>query len=325
MKRFFLLLILCILPFFSGCTNGADEQTPEQESVVIGFSQSGTESSWRKQHTKSIRDELAKEGYQVMYRNGFMNQERQIQDIRTFIAYKVDIIVFTPLKEDGWEPVLKEAKAAGIPVIIVDRNIDVSDQSLFLTHIGPNFKAEGNRAGLYVANLFADSDQESVRVLELAGLAETSPTKFRSEGFTETTSRDPRIQIVDRLAGDFIRVKGQEQMRDYLTTHDLSTIDVLFSHSDEMTLGALSAIEETDIVPGKDLIIVTIDAQADMIQNLKDGVVNCVVECNPDAGWSVANTIKRYLGGKEIPREIYMTETVFSDQGSLDKIRTKNY
>lgn len=317
-----LLLLFPLLLLLSACTTTA-EDVEEEKSLVIGFSQSGTESKWRKRHTDSIKNELEKEN-QVLYRNGYMSQERQIQDIRTFIAYKVDLIVFTPLQEDGWEMILKEAKQAEIPVIVVDRHINVSDQSLYITHIGPSFKAEGNRGGLYVTNYFSDSPKEEINILELAGLTETSPTTLRTEGFQETISRDSRMKVVDTLSGDYVRMKGKEQMEEYIKTQDITMIDVLYSHNDEMTHGALEALEETDIIPGKDLVIVTIDAQEDMIRQLRAGVVNCVVECNPNAGWYVANAINRYFDGKELSHEIYMPETVFSES-NLDTIPTRNY
>lgn len=315
------LFLFPLLFLLSACT--AADDVEEEKSLVIGFSQSGTESKWRKRHTDSIKTELEKEN-QVLYRNGYMSQERQIQDIRTFIAYKVDLIVFTPLQEDGWELILKEAKQAEIPVIVVDRHITVSDQSLYITHIGPSFKAEGNRGGLYVTNYFSDSPKEEINILELAGLTETSPTTLRTEGFQETISRDPRMKVVDTLSGDYVRMKGKEQMEAYIKTKDISKIDVLYSHNDEMTHGALEALEETDIIPGKDLVIVTIDAQEDMIKKLRASIVNCVVECNPNAGWFVANAINRYFDGKELSHEIYMPETVFSET-NLDTIPTRNY
>ncbi|MHC5216591.1 ABC transporter substrate-binding protein [Enterococcus sp. LJL128] len=315
------LFIFPLLFLLTSCTAAADIE--EEKNLVIGFSQSGTESRWRKKHTDSIKTELEKNN-QVLYRNGYMSQERQIQDIRTFIAYKVDLIVFTPLQEDGWELILTEAKQADIPVIVVDRHISVSDQSLYITHIGPSFKAEGNRGGLYVTNHFADSQKEEINILELSGLPETSPTTLRTEGFQETISRDSRMKIVDTLSGDYIRMKGKEQMEQYIEEHDISSIDVLYSHNDEMTHGALEALAKTDVVPGKDIIIVTIDAQEDMIRKLRAGDVNCVVECNPNAGWFVANAIERYFSGHELAHEIYMPETVFSES-NLDTIPTRNY
>ena len=323
----YLKYLLLLLLLFTGC---AQSTTEEEPPLIIGFSQSGTESNWRKAHTHSIVNELEKNHYQVLYRNGFMNQERQIQDIRTFIAYKVDMIVFTPLTETGWEPVLKEAKQAGIPVIIVDRQIQISDDGLYETHIGPSFKAEGHRAGIFINNFFKESDDPDIRILELSGLADASPTILRSAGFREWIARDKRMQVVDTIYGDFIRMKGQDQMRDYLQHHDLNEIDVLFSHNDEMTHGAMEAIKEAGLIPGKDIIIVTIDGQNDMVQKLRSGQVNCIVECNPDVGFDVANTINRYFAGfygennERMPKEIYIYESVFTEQ-NMDSIPTRNY
>lgn len=320
-KIFFLSFFLFLL---GGCTVAPTMQD-EAENIVVGFSQSGTESHWRKRHTESIREELAKEDYEVLYRNGFMNQARQIQDIRTFIAYKVDMIVFTPIVEDGWDAVLLEAKDAGIPVIVVDRHIRTTEEGLYLTHIGSSFKSEGNRAGLYVTNHFQDSAQATVRIVEMKGLAKTSPTNFRSEGFLEVISRDSRMAITASLEGDFIRSKAKDVFRQYISENGWEGIDVLYSHNDEMTLGMLEIMKEQGIVPGKDIIIVTIDGQAEMIEHLRAGDVNAVVECNPNAGWYVRNTIKRFLNGNTIPNEIYMPETVFSDQGNLDSIPPRDY
>lgn len=309
-------------------TSCSTQNQETEQPLIIGFSQSGTESNWRKTHTNSIVNELEKNNYQVLYRNGFMNQERQIQDIRTFISYKVDLIIFTPLTETGWETVLTEAKQANIPVIIVDRHIKVADQDLYLTHIGPSFKAEGHRAGIFVHNYFSNVETDTINILELSGLKETSPTILRSEGFREWIARDERMKVTDVLFGDFIRMKGKDQLDDYINNHSLEDIDVIFSHNDEMTHGALEAIEQTDLIPGKDIIIVTIDAQADMIEKLKKGIVNSVVECNPEVGFDVANIVNRYFSnfydGKVIPKDIYIYETVFTEQ-NIENIPTRNY
>lgn len=326
MKKISLLLLVgsWLLISLTACQ---PKETVVQNNIVIGFSQSGTESSWRKAHTTSILDGLKKNDYQVIYRNGLMDQDRQIQDIRSFIAYRVDLIVFTPLTEDGWEPVLKEAQQAGIDVILVDRDITSASSYLYLSHIGPSFKAEGNRAGIYVNNYFKQHADREIKVLELSGLTNASPTTLRSDGFREAIGREQNITIKQTVYGDYTRNKGKEVIRNLIKDNQLADIDVLYSHNDEMTLGALDALKETDIRPGKDLIIVTIDGQESIIKELKAGRVNCVVECNPQAGYYVARAIQRRLEGtnKQIPHEIYMPETVFSDQGDLDIIPTRNY
>lgn len=315
-------LLLLLLLIMGGCRAAPQQKTAQ--APVIGFSQSGTESSWRKFHTKSIKSELKKANYEVLYRNGYLNQERQIQDVRKFIAYKVDLILIAPLTENGWEPVLKEARKAKIPVIIVDRHLDVSNQNLYLTHIGSSFKAEGNRAGLFVSNHFAKSKKKQINILEVTGPLNASPSKLRQAGFSETINQDPRLRIIATLDGDFTRARGAEVMTDYEQHHDLSQLDVIFSQSDEMTLGILNALAKTTYRPGKDIIIVTVDGQKNIIAKLQTGAVNYVVECNPDAGWYVVNAMNRYFAGHELPHEIYIPETSFSES-SVDNIPTRNY
>ncbi|MCD5030087.1 ABC transporter substrate-binding protein [Enterococcus asini] len=335
MKRAIALLFLLFI--FTGCKA---EQSPEEPSLVVGFSQSGTESSWRKHYTDSVINELEKNDYQVLYRNGFLNHERQLQDVRTFIAYKVDLILITPLQEDGWDAVLEEARLAEIPVITVDRHITAKDSSLLTSHVGSSFKAEGNRAGLFVSNSFLNSDLKEVKILELMGSSQTSATTLRSEGFKETlnqpavlkedgtTDYKPKMTVTTQLNGNFMRNQGKEVLKEYIQNHDLNEINVLFSHSDEMTLGALEAISETDIRPGKDLLIVTIDGQQNALDKLATGQINCIVESKAEVGWYVANTVTRYFrdqkSGRILPHEIYVPGTVFT-QHNLASVPSRNY
>lgn len=328
-------ILYCLLGlslFINICACSSTDTDGDKETI-IGFSQSGIESSWRKRHTDSILSALESDGYQVMYRNGLMKQEQQKADIRAFIAYKVDMIVFSPIVEDGWDLVLKEAKEAKIPVILVDRDIKTEDTSLFISHIGPNFKAEGNRAGIYASNAFNKDEKQRINILELSGTPNAYSTILRHDGFVETINKnhDLSFQIVASLNADYTRTKGEEVMRNYIKDHDISQIDIIFSHNDEMALGMLDVLDETGLKPGVDIIIISIDGQEDMIYELKRGRVNCVVECNPDAGPYLISAIERYFKyqedglHKEIPREIYMTETVFSDKGDLDAIPPRNY
>jgi len=151
-KKIQVILLVLLALLLTGCQN--NEPAEDQNERTIGFAQAGTESNWRKAQNKSITEELKKQNYQVMARNSFSDPKQQFQDVMTFIAYQVDLIVLSPIQENGWETVLEEAKKAGIPVIIVDRNIATERTDLFLTHIGSSFKAQGGRAGLYVSNYY---------------------------------------------------------------------------------------------------------------------------------------------------------------------------
>ena len=321
MKKINLLLLIGLCLMLAGCK----QETPKENhsEITIGFAQAGIESNWRKIQSKSIKEELEKQNYQVMSRNSFSDPKQQYQDVMTFIAYQVDLIILSPIEEFGWEPVLEEAKKANIPVIIVDRNIATNRSDLFLTHIGSSFKAQGGRAGLYVTNHYQKIEKEAINVFEIKGVENSSPTRLRHDGFAETVGRDPRIQITQTITGDFIRLKEKEKFSEAIEAGNLNNIDVIYSHNDEMTLGALDALDEYQLE--NKFVVVSIDAQKEMIDLLKQRKVNCVVECNPFMGELVANTVKRYFDNKTISDDIYVSDTVFSDQNSLSTIPPRNY
>ena len=321
MKKINLLLLIGLCLMLAGCK----QETPKENhsEITIGFAQAGIESNWRKIQSKSIKEELEKQNYQVMSRNSFSDPKQQYQDVMTFIAYQVDLIILSPIEEFGWEPVLEEAKKANIPVIIVDRNIATNRSDLFLTHIGSSFKAQGGRAGLYVTNHYQKIEKEAINVFEIKGVENSSPTRLRHDGFAETVGRDPRIQITQTITGDFIRLKAKEKFSEAIEAGKLNNIDVIYSHNDEMTLGALDALDEYQLE--NKFVVVSIDAQKEMIDLLKQRKVNCVVECNPFMGELVANTVKRYFDNKTISEDIYVSDTVFSDQNSLSAIPPRNY
>ena len=144
-----LLLGLGIL--LAGCgdrqSTAEDIATPEDtqtDRIVVGFSQVGAESDWRSANTESMKSTFTKEaGYDLIFEDGQQKQANQIRAIRTFIQQEVDYIVLAPVTETGWDTVLREAKDAGIPVVIVDRKVDVEDDSLFTCFVGSDFELEG--------------------------------------------------------------------------------------------------------------------------------------------------------------------------------------
>jgi ABC-type sugar transport system substrate-binding protein len=170
--------MLCIL---AACGCGASRRDePGANPIVLGYSQLGDESTWRTQNSSSINNAAKKAGIKIMFDDAMQDPENQIKAIRSFIAYKVDVIAFSPLVETGWDTVLGEAKAAGIPVIIVDRMIDTADDRLYTCALCSDFDLEGRRAGEFLLKKFQDSNRP-INIVELGGTADSTPAIGRYE------------------------------------------------------------------------------------------------------------------------------------------------
>lgn len=326
MRRFIIVAMLCSLMAFSGCTpkivvNEADAPVPTADTLLLGYAQLGSESGWRIGNSRSIQEAAKESGVQLMFINAEQKQEKQIKAIRSFIAYQVDVIAFSPIVEDGWDNVLKEAKEANIPVLLVDRNIKTSDESLYSGFIGSNFLQEGERAGEFLIRRTAAMD--SVNIVEIAGTVDSTPMRQRSEGFRKALEGSDKYHIVASVMGDFMRSKGKECMETLLKQYD--DIDVLYSHNDQMTLGAIEAIEAAGLAPGKDIIIITVDGEQEAIDALKAGKINCVVECTPMLGETVIQLAKELAKGNTIARCTYSKETTFTEYDDLSALTPRGY
>jgi len=333
--------------FFSGCRKSAEKSDVRNGNFILGFSQIGAESAWRMCNTRSVQEAAAAAEVQLLFFNAEQKQENQIKAIRSLIAYQVDVIAFVPIVSDGWEHVLIEARDAGIPVLICDREISIHNDSLYAGFIGTDSLQQGRNAAEFLLKKFAplESSAENddpdihqtepypfdrpVRIVELSGTEGSSVAIKRGLGFREVLDRHhsvggvPEFEIIYSKSGDFMRSKGYELMHSILDK--LNDIDVVFSHNDSMTLGAIDAMKERDIKPGTDIVIVTIDAEQAAINALERGEVNCVVECNPMQGPEILRLSALLAAGESIPRISYMAEEVFSEDDDLSHIPLRGY
>jgi ABC-type sugar transport system substrate-binding protein len=316
------LSLLCIFAVF-GCGTG-HRAAPNVSPIVLGYSQLGDESTWRTQNSRSIKEAAEKAGIKIMFDDAMQDPENQIKAIRTFIAYKVDIIAFSPLVETGWDTVLGEAKDAGIPVIIVDRMIDTADTSLYACALCSDFDLEGRRAGEFLLRKFPDPGRR-VTIVELVGTADSTPAIGRFEGFRDVISLHPQFRVIFSEDGDFMLSKGREIMQKVLTLYSPKDIDVLYSHNDDMTFGAIEVMQEAGIEPGKDIVIISVDATQRIVDYLKKGTVNCVIECNPNSGPQVMEVARKIVAGEKVPKHVFIDETVFSETADLTKITDRGY
>ncbi|ASW54911.1 LacI family transcriptional regulator [Plantactinospora sp. KBS50] len=306
----------------AACGNSDTGSSGDDSKIVLGFSQVGAESGWRTANTTSIKDAASEAGIELKFDDAQQKQENQIKAIRNYIQQKVDVIAFSPVVESGWDTVLKEAKDAGIPVILTDRAVDSADKSLYKTFLGSDFVKEGKAAGDWLVQNSQDATGD-VNIVQLEGTTGSAPANDRTKGFAEAIAANPKLKIIASQSGDFTRAGGKQVMEQFLKANP--KIDVLFAQNDDMGLGALEAITAAGKVPGKDIKIITIDAVHDGMQALADGKFNFIAECSPLLGPQLMDLVKKVHAGEEVPPRIETEETTFTQDQAKEALPSRKY
>lgn len=310
----FALVVVCLVLVMAVGVNGAAKK------IVVGFSQIGAESGWRTANTESILSEAKKYPNIVLkFSDAQQKPENQIKAIRSFIAQKVNVIGFTPVVETGFEPVLREAKRAKIPVIIIDRMVDVKDDSLWVTHMGSDMVLEGRK----VVNFMVEKGWKG-NIVEMVGTVGSSAAVGRHKGFTEELAKHSEFKVIKSESGNFTRSEGKQVMEAFLKAEG-KNINILFAHNDDMAIGAIQAIEEYGLKPGTDIKIISIDGVHDAFQAMIEGKLNCTVECSPLLGPQFFEAVMAVVNGKKLPKETITKEGVFPMEVAKEVMPTRKY
>jgi galactofuranose transport system substrate-binding protein len=285
------------------------------QDLIVGYVQLGAESEWRSANTASVKEAAAQLGVELKFSDAQQKQENQIKAIRSLIAQQVDVIGVAPLTETGWDDVFQEAKDAGIPIILVDRRAAVPS-NLYVTLMGSDFLEEGRNA----ARIMAELTGGQANIVELRGTSGSAPANDRYKGFREILKDYPDMKIIDSQDGNFTVAKGREVMEAFLKTHG-KNITAVFSHNDDMSLGAIKAIEEYGLKPGVDIKIVSVDAARGAFGAMIAGKLNATVECNPLLGPQFLELALKVVNGESVPKWIPSKESQFFASQGADQLK----
>jgi ABC-type sugar transport system substrate-binding protein len=300
MTRRMLLLSAGALGAFAMTAGAAIAQSPplaKKDTYKVGFAQTESNNPWRIAQTQSMQDEAKKLGYQLVYTDAAGSAAKQVADVNSMIAQGVDVIFLAPREEKPLIPAVMAAKKAGIPVILLDRNIDQSLAKAgedYVTFIGSDFIDEGKR----VAEWLAKNANGKTKIIELEGTTGSSPANDRKKGFDEAINAAGGFAILASQSGDFARDKGRQVAEALLQAHP--DADVIYAHNDEMAMGAIAALEAAGKKPGVDVLVLSIDGGKEAVQAVVDGKINAVVECNPRFGPKAFETMAKYAAGEKI-------------------------
>lgn len=289
------LLIVIVLSFAAPAAMAQDGG----EGLTIGFSQVGSESAWRTAFSEAVKAEAEARGIDLLFSDAQQRQENQIAAMRSWIAQGVDAIILAPIVETGWDEVLQDAQDNDIPVVIVDRNV-TADESLWVTRVSSDFVHEGRLAAAWLVQATAGK----CKIAELKGTVGSSAALDREQGFNEVIAMFPDMEIILSQSGDFTRTNGKEVMESFLKAVDPAEICAVWSHNDDMLIGAIQAMKEAGIDPGDDILTISVDAIPDIFKAMAEGDANATVELSPYMGGPAFDAVVAHLNGEELPKWI---------------------
>ena len=317
-----LVYTVCML---AGCAK--QEVNEKDDLIVIGMSQVGAESDWRQADTASMKSVFTEaNGYRLLFDDARQEQENQFVAIRRFIQQKVDYIVVMPITEEGWDAVLKEAKDAGIPVIVVDRMVNVKDENLVTAHVGSDFYAEGKKATDWMKQKYGNAEQ--VNIIHIQGTKGSTPQIGRTAALDDAVKADPKWKVIARMDGDFTEAKTYEVMKEYLSNREtLPQIDVVYCENDNEAYGAIKALEGFGYTCGKNGVsVISFDATYNALVYCQEGKLALTVECNPLLGPLVESVIRTMESGEKPEKNRYVEETAFRPEDITEELlSTRKY
>src|SRR5215218_146104 len=289
----------------------------KKDTYKVGFAQTESNNPWRIAQTESMQEHAKKNGYQLVYTDAAGSAAKQVADVNSMIAQGVDLIFLAPREEKPLIPAVMAAKKAGIPVILLDRNVDQSLAKAgrdYVTFIGSDFVEEGKRAG----EALTKAVNGNAKIIQLEGTTGSSPANDRRKGFEDAIKAHPGMQIVASQSGDFARDKGRQVAETLLQAHPDAT--AIYAHNDEMAIGAIAALEAAGKKPGKDVIVVSVDGTRDALQAIIDGKMLATVECNPKFGPKAFETLARFAKGEQIEPWVINTDRFFDKSNATQLI-----
>jgi galactofuranose transport system substrate-binding protein len=278
----------------------------DASQYVVGFSQMESDNPWRIAQTKSLRDEAAKRGYQLVVTDAQGQTAKQVSDVEDLIARRVNVILLAPREYEGLAPALQAAKRAKIPVVLVDRQAAGTAGEDYVTFLGSNFIDQGKRA----AEWLAKETNGKANIVELTGTPGSSVAADRAKGFKDEIAKHPGMKIVASQTGDFSRASAQRVMQNIAQSLG-SQLTAVYAHNDEMALGAIQALKAAGRTPGTDVKVVSVDGQRAALEAITRGELGATVESNPRFGPIAFDTIEKVKRGETVPTKILITDRFF--------------
>jgi ribose transport system substrate-binding protein len=289
----------------------------QKDRYAVGFAQSESNNPWRIAETASFEATAAECGWDLIVTDAGGSAAKQVSDVDSMIAQGIDVLFLPPREEDPLIPAVMRAKAAGIPVFLVDRSVNPEVAAAgrdYVAFLGSDFVDQGRR----VAEWVIENHEGEGRIIELEGTTGSSPANDRKRGFDEAIAADDRFTILESRSGDFSRDEGRQVMETLLQAHP--DVNIVYAHNDEMAIGAIQALEAAGRTPGEDVLVVSIDGTRDALQAIIDGKMGVTVESSPFFGPLACDVMTRYAAGETIEPWVKVEDRIFTAENAAEHI-----
>ena len=273
--------------------------------LKVGFSELDIDGAWRICQTDSMQEEADARGYNYVMTNAEYDTEKQVADVEDLIAQGCNFLFIAPIDMDAIVPALDAAKEKEIPVILLDREATGTWGEDWLTTIIADYVLQGEMCGEWI--------------VEITGVEGGSDVRDRAQGLRNVVDEHDNIEIVASQSGDWSRTTAQEVMENIIQSTG-GDFDVVYCHNDEMALGVVLALKAAGIKPGEDVQIVAIDGQAEAIEGIIAGEINCIATCSPRFGPAAFDAMESYLAGEELPEKVINNETLITAENAEEQL-----
>ncbi len=271
---------------------------------TIGFSQVTTIEPWRAQFNKDIIAEAAKNPeVNLIITDGQDKTEKQVADVENLIRQEVDALLISPKESAGLTGVVLEAIDAGIPVFVLDRNVDTDK---YVQFVGGDNKLIGEEAGKFAVEVLGGAGKAAGNVVEIWGGLGTQPAHDRHDGFHEFTDKEPGIKyLLNQQSADWKQDQAYNIMSTALRNNE--KIDLVYGHNDPMAYGAYLAAK--DVGRENEMKFIGIDGLPDEgVTFVKKGILTATFTYPTPGAEGLRQAIK-YLNGEKVEKTITLATT----------------
>lgn len=294
----------------------SDSESADGDLIKVGFVAVGPEGAWRQANETNIQESFTKEaGFDLKYAPATnLDQKSQIDAFTSFVDEGVDAILLSATEGSGWEDSLKRAQEAEIPVVLIDRGIEPNNTDLYVTRIAPDNIAVSTSVAEWAKSQFPDGGNYFV----LEGPAGVSVVNERNEGWDAVIGAESKFVKLGAQTANWSTEEAKSVFETVLKSNK-NDVQLVFAQNDEMGLGAVQAVEEAGLVPGKDVKIATIDGTKNALQALADGKLSFVAEYNPLFGDVAVDAVKKAIAGESVDSYIIAESWTFDSPAAAEE------